>query len=361
MPCAWRAAFRGRQPLAFPPPLPSSVQRGGNLPPCSGAPARVRTAKNFSCSLRRHPFLPGIGRGKSFSPMITTLFLARCRIRNCDGGDSMIGKKIAQLRTQHKLSQKELARRTGVSVATVKNWEGDSSDPCLENIKSLSNIFNVTTDSRLGQNENLRLYHEELEEEAIVLLNQISSNTWSTRSTAACARGPRRIRAAAVPLRCRRLPALFLLCLLPGGRNLGLVFSNSLKAAIPWTRRRSAGAASASSPPSPEEGRESACRTSTTSQAAPRERAASPSRKGPSLRGSRFPTAKRRDKSNTRRRRCATDRDMAHGVFHSKGDRPRGGTGGLRIRLCHHDLHDRKHPGVPAAGASARPVSAARS
>ena len=49
----------------------------------------------------------------------------------------MIGKKIAQLRTQHKLSQKELARRTGVSVATVKNWEGDSSDPCLENIKSL--------------------------------------------------------------------------------------------------------------------------------------------------------------------------------------------------------------------------------
>ena len=40
-----------------------------------------------------------------------------------------------------------------------------------------------------------------------------------------------------------------------------------------------------------------------------------------------------------------------HGVFHSKGDRPRGGTGGLRIRLCHHDLHDRKHPGAPAAGA----------
>lgn len=168
----------------------------------------------------------------------------------------MIGKKIAQLRTQHKLSQKELARRTGVSVATVKNWEGDSSDPCLENIKSLSNIFNVTTDSRLGQNENLRLYHEELEEADIVLLNQISSNTWSTRSTATCARGPRRIRAAAVPLRCRRLPALFLLCLLPGGRNLGLVFSNSLKAAIPWTRRRSAGAASAFSPPSPEEGTE---------------------------------------------------------------------------------------------------------
>lgn len=85
----------------------------------------------------------------------------------------MIGKKIAQLRTQHKLSQKELARRTGVSVATIKNWEGDSSDPCLENIKSLSNIFNVTTDSRLGQNENLRLYHEELEEADIVLLNQI--------------------------------------------------------------------------------------------------------------------------------------------------------------------------------------------
>ncbi len=123
----------------------------------------------------------------------------------------MIGKKIAQLRTQHKLSQKELARRTGVSVATVKNWEGDSSDPCLENIKSLSNIFNVTTDSLLGQNENLRLYHEELEEEDIVLLNQISSNTWSTRSTAACARGSRRIRAAQSPCVAEDCPLFFTL------------------------------------------------------------------------------------------------------------------------------------------------------
>lgn len=85
----------------------------------------------------------------------------------------MIGKRIAQLRMQHKLSQKELARRTGVSIATVKNWEADSSDPCLENIKCLSNIFNVTTDYLLGQSEVLRLYHEELEEEDIVLLNQI--------------------------------------------------------------------------------------------------------------------------------------------------------------------------------------------
>ena len=41
-------AVDNRSPLL--PPLPSSVQRGENLPPCSGAPARVRTAKNFSCS-----------------------------------------------------------------------------------------------------------------------------------------------------------------------------------------------------------------------------------------------------------------------------------------------------------------------
>ena len=100
----------------------------------------------------------------------------------------MIGKKIAHLRTQHKLSQKELARRTGVSVATVKNWEGDSSDPCLENIKSLSNIFNVTTDSRLGQNENLRLYHEELEEEDIVLLNQIIQYMVNQKHRGVCKR-----------------------------------------------------------------------------------------------------------------------------------------------------------------------------
>lgn len=39
----------------------------------------------------------------------------------------------------------------------------------------------------------------------------------------------------------------------------------SSNAAIPWTQRRSAGAANAFSPPSPEEGMESACRASTTS------------------------------------------------------------------------------------------------
>ena len=134
----------------------------------------------------------------------------------------MIGKKIAHLRTQHKLSQKELARRTGVSVATVKNWEGDSSDPCLENIKSLLNIFNVTTDSRLGQNENLRLYHEELKEADIVLLNQIIQDMVNQKHRDVRKR-PSAHKSGGSPLALQKTARSFLLCLLPGGRNLGLV------------------------------------------------------------------------------------------------------------------------------------------
>jgi len=69
------------------------------------------------------------------------------------GGDPMVGDRIRKLRTQQKLSQKELARKLDVSVATIKNWENDSSDPCLENIRTLSSIFNVTTDYLLGKSE----------------------------------------------------------------------------------------------------------------------------------------------------------------------------------------------------------------
>ena len=50
--------------------------------------------------------------------MITTLFLARCRIRNCDGGDSTIGKKIAQriiLELKDKLAKGQTASIQGES------------------------------------------------------------------------------------------------------------------------------------------------------------------------------------------------------------------------------------------------------
>ena len=65
----------------------------------------------------------------------------------------MVGDRIRKQRTQQKLSQKELARKLDVSVATIKNWENDSSDPCLENIRTLSSILNVTTDYLLGKSE----------------------------------------------------------------------------------------------------------------------------------------------------------------------------------------------------------------
>ena len=85
----------------------------------------------------------------------------------------MGGDRIRKLRTQQKLSQKELARKLDVSVATIKNWENDSSDPYLDNIRTLSSIFNVTTDYLLGKSEQQRLYHDELEEGDIILLNPI--------------------------------------------------------------------------------------------------------------------------------------------------------------------------------------------
>ncbi len=85
----------------------------------------------------------------------------------------MVGKMIARLRNQHGLSQRELAKKLSVSIATVKNWEAESSEPRIENIKGLASAFNVTTDYLLGQSERHTLYHEELDEADVALLSSV--------------------------------------------------------------------------------------------------------------------------------------------------------------------------------------------
>lgn len=68
---------------------------------------------------------------------------------------------------------KRVSSEARCQCSNIKNWENDSSDPCLDNIRTLSSIFNVTTDYLLGKSEQQRLYHDELEEGDIILLNPI--------------------------------------------------------------------------------------------------------------------------------------------------------------------------------------------
>lgn len=66
------------------------------------------------------------------------------------GGNTMIGGKIAELRKELELSQKELAKKIGVSRSALSLYEIDRREPDLETVKKIASLFGVTTDYLLG-------------------------------------------------------------------------------------------------------------------------------------------------------------------------------------------------------------------
>lgn len=56
----------------------------------------------------------------------------------------MIGEKIKQLRTENKWTQQDLANRLHVGKTTVSNYETGHSDPNIDMINQLSEIFEVS-------------------------------------------------------------------------------------------------------------------------------------------------------------------------------------------------------------------------
>ena len=52
-----------------------------------------------------------------------------------------LGKRISKLRTLKKLSQEELAKKLFVSNKTISSWETNRTEPGLEDIVKLSEIF----------------------------------------------------------------------------------------------------------------------------------------------------------------------------------------------------------------------------
>ena len=71
-----------------------------------------------------------------------------------------LNEKIAECRKRMGLSQEELAARIGVSRQAVSKWEVGDAVPEVDKILALANIFDISTDDRLGQ------VHEEKEDAA---------------------------------------------------------------------------------------------------------------------------------------------------------------------------------------------------
>ena len=66
----------------------------------------------------------------------------------------MLGLTIKKLRKDRKFTQSDLASLLKVSVSAVTLWECDKRIPSIDVILKIANIFNVSVDYLLKQNQN---------------------------------------------------------------------------------------------------------------------------------------------------------------------------------------------------------------
>ncbi len=88
--------------------------------------------------------------------------------------NEMVGKKIASLRKQRGLSQKQLAREMNVSSQLVSKWENSLSTPGLDYLTNLCEIFEVNLNYFRDD------YVEEPEENASLSVNIFNKTFWAS-------------------------------------------------------------------------------------------------------------------------------------------------------------------------------------
>lgn len=65
-----------------------------------------------------------------------------------------IGKRIFHLRKSLNLTQKELAKKAGITEATLSRYENNRRKPKAEVVKKIAEVLGCTTDYLLGQSDN---------------------------------------------------------------------------------------------------------------------------------------------------------------------------------------------------------------
>ena len=71
-----------------------------------------------------------------------------------------ISKNLAYFRRKRNMTQKELAKRTGLSISFISHIENKISEPSDENLKKIAEVLEVSP-SDLQQNEDLKTIRDE--------------------------------------------------------------------------------------------------------------------------------------------------------------------------------------------------------
>ena len=94
---------------------------------------------------RREPDLETVKKIASLFGVTTDYLLGAEK-----GGNTMLGKRINELRRASGMTQEELGKKLGVVKSTISLWESDSSEPNHAATIALAKLFGVTTDYLLG-------------------------------------------------------------------------------------------------------------------------------------------------------------------------------------------------------------------
>ncbi len=60
--------------------------------------------------------------------------------------------KLKELRIQNNFTQEELAKKIGIKQYTYSNYESGKTEPNIETLKKIADIFNVDTDYLIERN-----------------------------------------------------------------------------------------------------------------------------------------------------------------------------------------------------------------
>lgn len=85
-----------------------------------------------------------------------------------------LGNKLKSLRTEKKLTQKQLADRVGLATSAISSYEAGSRYPTYEILIKFSRIFHVSTDYLSGIKDTRTLDLSDLQEGDIEILSLLA-------------------------------------------------------------------------------------------------------------------------------------------------------------------------------------------
>ena len=83
--------------------------------------------------------------------------------------------RLYELRTEKKLSQRDMAKILNISQGTFNNWENAKTEPSIEQLKTLSRFFEVSIDYLVGNSDDYGLIKIEskIDAEEIEILRKL--------------------------------------------------------------------------------------------------------------------------------------------------------------------------------------------